>query len=57
MEKDKPRLQLNMRVEQDDLDAIDRIRRATIPLPTITEAVLLAIRELDERLAKKAARK
>ena len=50
MEKDKRRLQLNMRIEQGDLDAIDRIRRATAPLPTITV-------ELDQRLAKKGTKK
>ena len=57
MEKDKRRLQLNMRIEQGDLDAIDRIRRATAPLPTITVVVLLAIHELDQRLAKKGTKK
>lgn len=52
MKKEK-RLQLNIRVEQEDLDAIERIRRALSPLPSATEAVLQAIHELDRRLSKK----
>lgn len=52
MKKEK-RLQLNIRVEQEDLDAIERIRRALSPLPSVTEAVLQAIHELDRRLSKK----
>lgn len=54
-EKEK-RLQLNLRVRQKDLDAIDRIRRATWPIPSTTEAVLQAIHELDNKLAKKSGR-
>ena len=53
MQKPKPRLQLNLRVEQADLDAIERIRRALVPLPSVTDAVLKAIHDLDRRLAAK----
>ena len=55
MAKEK-RLQLNLRVEQEDLDAIERIRRALSPLPSVTDAVRQAIHELDKRLAKKGGR-
>ena len=55
MAKEK-RLQLNLRVEQEDLDAIERIRRALTPLPSVTDAVRQAIHELDKRLAKRGSK-
>lgn len=57
MAKDtEKRLQLNIRVEQDDLDAIERIRRALSPIPSTTDAVRQAIHELDKRLARKGGK-
>lgn len=53
---EEKRLQLNIRVTQEDLDAIDRIRRASSPIPSTTDAVRQAIQELDKRLAKKGSR-
>lgn len=53
---EKQRLQLNIRVYQEDLDAIERIRRALSPIPSTTDAVRQAIHELDKRLAKKGGR-
>jgi len=56
MEKPKQRLQLNLRVEPEDLEAIERIRRASSPIPTASEVVRQAVRELDKRLAKKGSK-
>lgn len=54
--KQEKRLQLNLRVYQDDLDAIERIRRATSPIPAASEVVRQAIHELDKRLSKRGAK-
>jgi len=48
--------QLNLRVYQEDLDAIERIRRAMSPIPAASEVVRQAIHELDKRLSKKVSK-
>lgn len=50
----EPRLQLNIRVEQEDLDAIEEVRKGLSPIPTVTEVVRRAVRELRDRERKRA---
>jgi len=58
MKQDKEkRLQLNLRVYEEDLDAIERIRRAMSPIPAASEVVRQAIRELDERITNEGRKR
>lgn len=47
------RLQLNIRVEKEDLDAIEDIRRTMSPIPSASEVVRKAIQELRDRATKR----
>jgi len=49
--------QLNLRVYEEDLDAIERIRRAMSPIPAASEVVRQAIRELDERITNEGRKR
>lgn len=56
MKAPKPRdrgLQINLRVTQEDLDAIDEIRRAISPVPTMAEAVRMALQDYRVRVWEK----
>lgn len=56
MDKDS-RIQVNLRVDKEDLDMIEALRRAFTPIPPATAIWRQALREMHERHVKAADRK
>lgn len=56
LDMEQERIQINIRVDQDLLDAIDDIRRMKRPVPSKTDVIRAAVLEYRDRLRTKMER-